>query len=57
MLSATSAPRTASGPVLAEVRFQTITGRSASSSRLTMAVPIRPVPSQPTVPWLIPHLR
>ncbi len=54
MLSATRAPRAASGAVLAGVRFQTMTGRSAPSRRLTIAVPIRPVPSQPILPCLPP---
>ena len=45
--AATSAPRPASGPVLPVVRFQTITGRPAASSRPAITVPIRPVPAHP----------
>src|SRR5581483_6840823 len=46
--STTLAPRSASGSVLARVRLYTVSSCPASSSRPASALPIRPVPIQPS---------
>ena len=49
LLGAMVAPYSTSGSALAAVRFHTLTGCPALSSRLTIASPIRPKPIHPIV--------